>query len=331
MAATGVSATTEAVLEGISLAGKRILVTGASSGLGLETARALLRHGADVIGTMRESSTAGPALNQLRDAASEGAATFTCVTLDLASLDSVRQAADQLIRDGRALDVVIANAGVMGTPFSRTTDGFELQFGTNHLGHFVLVNRLLPLLKPGSRVVVLSSAAHRFSDVDLKDPNFDHTPYDTWTAYGRSKTANVLFAVELDRRYRSRGIRAAAVHPGGADTGLKRYMTQADMDAMVQRINSMAKAQTGAPAFKLKTVEEAAATTVWAAVVADAEEIGGRFCQDCAVAGLAHGEVIGPGVREYAIDPESAKALWVKSEELTGERASVTPDLTAAA
>lgn len=306
MSAYDVTTTTDDVLAGVDLSGRRILITGVSSGLGLETARALAAHGADVVGTVRDPARA------------EG--NMEMITLDLASLASVRTAADALIADGRRFDAVIANAGVMATPFERTVDGFEGQFGTNHLGHFTLINRIVPLLNDGARVVVLSSAAHRFSDVDLADPNFDETPYDTWTAYGRSKTANVLFAVEFDRRFKDRGIRAAAVHPGGADTGLKRYMTQADMDAMVARINSIAKAQTGAPAFKLKTIPQAAATSVWAAAVADADTIGGHFLQDCAVAPLAHAEVIGPGVREYAIDPDSAKALWIKSEELVGER-----------
>lgn len=301
-----VTTTTDDVLAGRDLSGKRFLVTGVSSGLGLETARALAAHGAEVVGTVRNPAGTNGSIET--------------ITLDLASLDSVHAAADGLITDGRKFDAIIANAGVMATPFERTVDGFEGQFGTNHLGHFALINRIAPLLKDGGRVIVLSSAAHRFSDVDLDDPNFEHTPYDTWTAYGRSKTANVLFAVEFDRRFRDRGIRAAAVHPGGADTGLKRHMTQADMDAMVARINSIAKAQTGAPAFKLKTIPEAAATSVWAAVVADPDVIGGHFLQDCAVAPMAHAEVIGPGVREYAIDPDSAKALWIKSEELIGER-----------
>ncbi|AUW57420.1 shikimate dehydrogenase [Sphingobium sp. SCG-1] len=316
MPAFDVTTTTDDVLAGLDLSGKRILVTGVSGGLGLETARALVAHGANVIGTVRDLANGDP----VRDAVGKAPGSLDLIALDLASLASVRAAADSLIADGRPLDVVIANAAVMATPSGKTVDGFETQFGTNHLGHFALVNRLAPLLREGARVVILSSAAHRFSDVDLDDPNFETTPYDTWSAYGRSKTANVLFAVEFDRRYKDKGVRAAAVHPGGADTGLKRHMSQSDMDAMVARINSIAKAQTGAPAFKLKTIPQAASTSVWAAIVADADEVGGRFCQDCAVAGLAHAEVIGPGVREYAVDPDNAKALWTKSEELVGER-----------
>ena len=320
MSAFDVNTTTDEVLVGQYLSGRRFLITGVSAGLGLETARALAAHGADVVGTVRDPGGAGEAMATVGAAAQRGGGDFAPIALDLASLVSVRAAAEALLADGRPFDAVIANAGVMAVPFGRTADGFEMQFGTNHLGHFLLANRIAPLIKPGGRLVVLSSAAHRFSDVDLADPNFEQTPYDTWTAYGRSKTANVLFAVEFDRRFKDKGIRAAAVHPGGADTGLKRHMTQADMDAMVARINSIAKAQTGGPAFKLKTVPQAAATSVWVAAVADGDEIGGRFCQDCAVAPLAHAEVIGPGVREYAIDPDSARALWGKSEEMVGER-----------
>lgn len=320
MAIFGMTTTTDDVLVGADLTGKRFLVTGVSSGLGLETARALVAHGATVVGTARNLAEAAEATAPVAAAAGKGGGRLDLMALDLGSLASVRAAASALVANGESFEAVIANAGVMATPFERTADGFERQFGVNHLGHFVLANRLASLIHMGGRLVVLSSAAHRFSDVDLGDPNFEDTPYDTWTAYGRSKTANVLFAVEFDRRYRDRGVRAAAVHPGGADTGLKRHMTQADMDAMVARINSIAKAQTGAPAFKLKTVEQAAATSVWVAVVADPEEVGGRFCQDCAVAPLAHAEVIGPGVREYAIDPDSARALWAKSEEMVGER-----------
>lgn len=315
-----VTTTTDDVLTGMTLSGKRILVTGTSSGLGLETARALVAHGAEVVGAVRDLARAEQACADVRAAAAAGGGQFSLITLDLASLVSVRAAADALIADGRPFDAVIANAAIMATPFGRTADGFEMQFGTNHLGHFALVNRIAPVIKDGGRVVVLSSAAHRFSDVDLDDPNFERTDYDAWIAYGRSKTANALFAVELDRRWKDRGIRAASVHPGGAETGLKRSVSQEDMDALVARINAVAKAETGAPAFKLKTIPQAAATSVWAAVVADGERIGGRYCEDCNVAPLAHGDGVRKGVREYAIDAETAKALWVKSEELIGKR-----------
>jgi NAD(P)-dependent dehydrogenase (short-subunit alcohol dehydrogenase family) len=239
--------------------------------------------------------------------------------LDLASLASVRACADALVAAGEPFDLVIANAGVMATPFGRTADGFETQFGTNHLGHFVLVNRIASLMKPGARLVNLSSAGHRFSDVDLDDPNFERTPYAEFTAYGRSKTANILFAVEFDRRHKEDGVRATAVHPGGIQTELGRYMTKDVRDAMITSINTANQAA-GAPAFSYKSIPQGAATSVWAGVVASAAEVGGLYCEDCHVAERVEGADIRGGVRAYALDPERAKALWAKSEEMVGEQ-----------
>jgi len=149
----------------------------------------------------------------------------------------------------------------MACPFGKTADGFEIQFGTNHLGHFVFVNRIASLMNPGSRLVNLSSAGHRFSDVDLDDPNFERTPYGEFVAYGRSKTANILFAVEFDRRHEAQGIRATAVHPGGIQTELGRYMTPEVRQQLIDRINA-ANAAAGAPAFSWKTIPQGAATSV---------------------------------------------------------------------
>jgi short chain dehydrogenase len=175
----GATSTTDEVLSGVNLRGQRILVTGVSAGLGIETARALAAHGADVVGAVRDLQKAKGATTQVaRDAATAGGS-FELVALDLASLKSVRECADELLAKGQFFDVVIANAGVMATPFGHTADGFETQFGTNHLGHFVLVNRIAPLLRKGSRLINLSSAGHRFSNVDLEDPNFERTPYET--------------------------------------------------------------------------------------------------------------------------------------------------------
>ena len=181
----GATSTTDQVLEGVDLSGKRVLVTGVSAGLGVETALALASHGAAVVGAARDLTKAKKATEGIRAGAVNGDE-FDLVELDLASLASVRGCADELVANGRAFDLVIANAGVMACPFGKTADGFETQFGTNHLGHFVLVNRIASLMKPGSRLVNLSSAGHRFSDVDLDDPNFDRAPYDPWIAYGRS-------------------------------------------------------------------------------------------------------------------------------------------------
>jgi NAD(P)-dependent dehydrogenase (short-subunit alcohol dehydrogenase family) len=316
----GATSTTDDVLDGVDLTGKRVLVTGVSAGLGVETARVLAAHGARVVGAARDLKKAHAATEQVRAQAKSGGG-LELVELDLASLASVRACADALVAAGDPFDLVIANAGVMATPFGRTADGFETQFGTNHLGHFVLVNRIAGLMKPGSRLVNLSSAGHRFSDVDLEDPNFDHTPYAEFTAYGRSKTANILFAVEFDRRHKAQGIRAAAVHPGGIQTELGRYMSPEVTEAMIANITKANEAS-GAAAFEWKTIPQGAATSVWAGAVAEAAAVGGKYCEDCHVAEIVEGGpelTIRGGVRAYALDPEHAKALWAKSEEMVGE------------
>ena len=314
----GATSTTDEVLSGVDLSGKRILVTGVSAGLGVETARVLAAHGAHVVGAARDLDKARAATGEVRAQASHGGG-LELIELDLASLTSVRACADSLVAAGQAFDVVIANAGVMACPKGTTADGFETQFGTNHLGHFVLVNRIATLLKPGSRLVNLASSGHRFSDVDLEDPNFEHTPYAEFVAYGRSKTANILFAVEFDRRRKAQGVRATAVHPGGIQTELGRYMSQEIRDAMIKQINE-ANAAGGQAAFAWKTIPQGAATSVWAGIVAPAELVGGLYCEDCHVAELAEGNDVRSGVRTYALDPERAKALWAKSEEMVGER-----------
>jgi NAD(P)-dependent dehydrogenase (short-subunit alcohol dehydrogenase family) len=315
--AFGATSPTDEVLEGVNLSGKRILVTGVSAGLGVETARALAAHGAWVVGAARNLDKAKPATEPVRAGAKNGGG-LELVELDLASLASVRACADALVAAGKPFDVVIANAGVMACPKGTTSDGFETQFGTNHLGHFVLVNRIASLMKPGSRLVNLSSAGHRFADVDLEDPNFDHTPYDEFVAYGRSKTANVLFAVEFDRRHKGHGVRATAVHPGGIHTELGRYMTPEITQRMVANIT--ASQPPGAAPFTFKTIPQGAATSVWAAVVAPADVVGAQFCEDCHVAEIIDNPAFRGGVRPYALDPEHAKALWAKSEEMVGER-----------
>jgi NAD(P)-dependent dehydrogenase (short-subunit alcohol dehydrogenase family) len=314
----GAQSTTDDVLQGVDLSGKRILVTGVSAGLGVETARALAAHGAQVVGAARDLAKARTATEPVRAGAAKGGG-LELVELDLASLAGVRACADALVAAGKPFDIVIANAGVMATPFGRTADGFETQFGTNHLGHFVLVNRLASLMRPGARLVNLSSAGHRFSDVDLDDPNFERTPYTEFGAYGRSKTANALFAVEFDRRHKAGGVRAAAVHPGGIMTELGRYMTPEVTQAMIDSINRATPAR-DAPAFSWKTIPQGAATTVWAGVVAAADEVGGRYCEDCHVAQIEANPDVRGGVQPYALDPERARALWAKSEELVGER-----------
>src|ERR1700722_4997292 len=254
--AFGATSTTEEVLEGTNLSGKRVLVTGVSAGLGVETARALVSHGAEVVGAARDLSKAQNATQQVRAQAALGGS-LTIIQLDLASLASVRRCADGLLTAGKPFDLIIANAGVMACPKGTTADGFETQFGTNHLRHFVLANSIASLLKSGPRLVNLSPAGHRYADVDLDDPNFEHSQYSEFVAYGRSKTANVLFAVEFDRRHKARGVRATAVHPGAIETeGGFRYVTAEVRETLIADIN--ASQPKGAPPFK--SVPQGAAT-----------------------------------------------------------------------
>ena len=318
----GATSTTNEVLSGINLKGKRILVTGVSAGLGVETARSLVAHGAQVVGAARDLKKAAAATEQVRKDAAANGGSFELVELDLANLKSVRACADELLAKGQPFDVVIANAGVMATPFGHTADGFETQFGTNHLGHFLLVNRIASLLRDGGRLINLSSAGHRYSNVDLNDPNFERTPYEPFVAYGRSKTANILFALAFDRRHRDRGVRAAAVHPGGIRTELGRYAEPGRIEKVIEEINRQLAAQGRGP-FQWKTIPQGAATSVWAAVVAKADHIGGQYCENCHVAEIVADDApitaVSEGVRRYALDAKSAEALWNKSEELVGE------------
>jgi NAD(P)-dependent dehydrogenase (short-subunit alcohol dehydrogenase family) len=318
----GATSSTEDVLSGVNLHGKRILVTGVSAGLGIETARSLAAHGAYVVGAARDLTKAETATTEVRKAAAANGGGFELIELDLASLKRVRASAEKLLAKKEPLDVVIANAGVMATPLGKTADGFETQFGTNHLGHFLFVNRVAPLIRKGGRLINLSSAGHRFSNVDLDDPNFERTPYDPFVAYGRSKTANILFAVAFDQRHRSRGVRAAAVHPGVIHTELARYVEPARIQALIDQISQQLAAE-GKPAFQWKTVPQGAATSVWAGVVAPANEIGGHYCENCHVGQLVGEDVtisgVSEGVRAYALDPKTAEALWKKSEQLVRE------------
>jgi NAD(P)-dependent dehydrogenase (short-subunit alcohol dehydrogenase family) len=288
----------------------------------VETARSLVAHGAHVVGAARDLNKATAATEQVKKDAAANGGSFELVELDLANLKSVRARADALLAKRQPFDVVIANAGVMATPFGHTADGFETQFGTNHLGHFVLVNRIASLLRDGGRLINLSSTGHHYSNVDLDDPNFERTPYEPFVAYGRSKTANILFALAFDRRHRDRGVRAAGVHPGGIRTELGRYAKPGRIEKVVEEINRQLAAQGKGP-FQWKTIPQGAATSVWAAVVAPANEIGGQYCENCHVGHIVPDDApitaVSEGVRGYALDPNTAEALWKKSGELVGE------------
>ncbi|MGW1538348.1 SDR family NAD(P)-dependent oxidoreductase [Streptomyces aureus] len=305
----GARSTAEEVLAGIDLSGKLAIVTGGYSGLGLETTRALAGAGAHVVVPARRPSTAREALADI-----EGTETDE---LDLGDLDSVRAFAERFLASGRTVDIVIDSAGIMACPETRVGPGWEAQFATNHLGHFALVNRLWPAIAPGgARVVSVSSAGHHYSGIRWDDVHW-RTGYDKWEAYGQAKTANVLFAVELDRRGRDFGVRAFALHPGGILTPLQRHLPRQEM---VERgwID-----EDGKPLNPegFKTPEQGAATQVWAATSPMLDGMGGVYCEDCDIAEPAPADGGRTGVRDWATDPEQASRLWELSAELTGVNA----------
>ncbi len=306
---SGFDATSTAsdVLAGIDLTGKLATVTGGYSGIGLETTRALTRAGAHVVVPARRRATAEEALRGLADVEID--------ELDLGDLDSVRAFAERFVASGRGIDVFIGSAGIMAAPETRVGPGWEAQFATNHLGHFALVNRLWPAFNPGARVVSVSSRGHHFGPVRFDDLNFEQG-YDKWLAYGQAKTANVLFAVQLDKLARDRGVRAFALHPGRILTELVRHLDRQELiDAgMVDETGQV----TGIGA---KTPEQGAATQVWAATSPQLDGLGGVYLEDCEVAEPTPADGTRVGVRDYAIDPALAERLWTVSAELTGVNA----------
>ncbi|RYJ23673.1 short-chain dehydrogenase/reductase [Streptomyces sp. L-9-10] len=305
----GARSTTQDVLRGIDLSGALAVVTGGYSGLGLETTRALTGAGAHVVVPARRRETAEKAL--------DGIDGVEVDELDLADLDSVRRFAERFLASDRTIDIVINNAAVMACPETRVGPGWEAQFATNHLGHFALVNRLWPAIVPGgARVISLSSSGHRNSPIRWDDMWFAHD-YDKWQAYGQAKTANALFAVELDALGRDSGVRAFSVHPGGILTPLQRHLAKEEMVAagwIDEEGNGLN------PAFK--TLEQGAATQVWAATSPRLAGAGGVYCEDCDIAEPASQDTsVAGGVRAYATDPEQAARLWRLSAELTGVNA----------
>lgn len=318
MSRFGFATTADEVLEGQDLAGRTILVTGGYSGLGHETARALAAKGAHVILSGRDATKLSAAADEI--ATMTGAKVDTLVG-DLASLASIRAAGVEARDRFTHLDVLINNAGVMAAPLGRTTDGFETQFGTNHLGHFALTRELMPLLQRGerARIVNLSSRAHHMGGVDFDDPNYERRDYDKWRAYGQSKTANVLFTVALEGRFGSRGIHAYAVHPGGIMTSLGRHMSEEDRAWMMGRLKALAERSADKSQGGLKTIPQGAATSVWAATAPELEGRGGVYLEDCHVAAVDDANPAG-GVRSYAVDTAKADRLWALSEELIGEK-----------
>jgi len=303
----GMRSTARDVLSGLSLAGVNAVVTGGYSGLGLEIVRALSGAGAMVTVPARRPETAKDALSGLKG--------VEVAALDLADLHSIDEFSRAFVASGRSLHVLINNAAIMANPETRVAGGYESQFATNHLGHFALVSGLEPALRAAgrARVVSVSSVGHKLSPVVFDDVHFEHRPYDKWKAYGQAKTANSLFAIELDRRAAKAGIRAYAVHPGGIMTPLQRYLPRDEMIAFGW-IDAEGKVNE-----RFKTPEQGASTAVWCSTSPMLAEVGGVYCEDCDIATLTpSGASRYSGVDPHAVDPVAATRLWSLSEQMTG-------------
>ena len=231
--------------------------------------------------------------------------------MELGNMASIRAFADRINARGEKIDILLNNAGVMASPYKETDDGFELQFGANHLGHFLMTNLIAPSLADGGRVVNLSSSAHGFSPVVFEDIMFKTREYHRWLSYGQSKTANALFAVGLNKRLAARGIEVFSVHPGAIQTDLSRHLTEEDYAMFNEAIESGSLA--------LKSVEQGAATGVYACTAPELAGKGGAYLADCRIAEMAEDGDPYTTVKPYAIDPEAAEALWAASEEYVGQ------------
>lgn len=311
----GLRSTPSEILEGRDLSGTFAVVTGGYSGLGFETTKALVNAGADVLVPARRPEHAAEILAPLGDAPGS----VSVEAMDLGDLESVRACAERVVAKGRSVDIAINNAAIMACPEARIGDGWESQFATNHLGHYVFINELWPLLAAdgGARVVALSSTGHKLSPMRWDDLNFAEG-YEKWPAYGQAKTANSLFAIHLDALGADAGVRAFAVHPGGIMTELQRHLPKEEMIAMgwvddEGNINEL-----------FKTPEQGAATSIWAATSPQLEGMGGVYCEDCDIAALTvEGDPMARfmGVSSHAVDADEAAKLWSVSSDLTGANA----------
>jgi len=313
----GAASTARDVIAGIDLSGKNAIVTGGYSGIGVETTRALLDAGARVIVPARDMTKAKANLAGMN---------AELVAMDLADPASINGLASSFLAKGEPLHLLINSAGIMACPLTRDARGYEMQFATNHLGHFQLTARLWPALRraQGARVVSLSSLGHRYAQVDFDDWNFERREYDRWVAYGQSKTANALFALALDEWGAPHGVHAYSVHPGRIITDLARYMSREEL----QRVGGLD--DQGRPIADLsrgmKNTEQGAATSIWAATSPLLNDIGGVYCEDCDIATLmpddevtaTRSSSLSSGVRRWATDPVAARRLWALSEALTG-------------
>jgi len=319
----GFESTAEEVAAGADLRGRVAVVTGASSGLGVETARAFAGRGATVVCTARDVAKAEAVAEGIRSATGNRA--VEVVGLELGSLASIHTCAGEILARHPAIHLLVNNAGVMACPLARTDAGFEMQLGTNHLGHFLLAGLLAPALRRGApaRVVCVSSSGHRFGSVDFDDPHYQRRPYDKWQAYGQAKTANIWHALELDRRLGRDGIRAFAIHPGMIVTELGRHLTDDDRKALLERVAAAAKASGGggsSASARWKQPAQGAATQVWAATAPELDGRGGLYLEDCHVAGPSPDSNAPAGYAPWALDAAGAERLWGMSEEMVGER-----------
>ena len=305
--------TTDDVLDGIDLSGRRFVITGAASGLGEESTRALAAHGASILMLARDPQKNADAAERVRAAVPD--AELSIDTVDLADLASIRAFADRHLESGQPIDVLMNNAGVMACPFGHTADGFEMQFGTNHLGHFELTRLLEPAVVAGDdpRIVILSSAAHGIADVDLDDPGFEHSEYDAWVAYGRSKSANALHALALSERLD--GVLSLSVHPGGIMTNLGRHLNDDLMNQMLDRAKERAEASGESGGMQFKSIPQGAATQIWAATSPDLVGHNGVYLADCGL-GVEGGNIGRDGFAPYIADAATAERLWDVSDQL---------------
>jgi NAD(P)-dependent dehydrogenase (short-subunit alcohol dehydrogenase family) len=307
----GFETTAEEVARDLDLKGETIVVTGGSAGLGIETIRVLALHGAQVVSVVRDVEKGRGAIERIREAVPDAA--IEIAEADLSDLESVRRGGDDIARRFPKIDRLINNAGVMACPFGRTAQGLETQLGTNHLGHFVLTSRLIGSVLAGApgRIINLSSAGHHHSSFRFEDPFFEKEAYDKWVAYGQAKTANILFSVALDKRFKDRGVRAFAVHPGAIMTELGRHLQKEDVEELMARRDGRE--------MVFKKVPQGAATSVWAATSSELDGRGGLYCEDCHVAETVEEAGAGVGVVSYALDESAADRLWALSEEWSGE------------
>jgi NAD(P)-dependent dehydrogenase (short-subunit alcohol dehydrogenase family) len=303
------NSTTYDVLEDINLVGKTVLITGGSTGLGAETARALASKGALVTIVARSADKLAKTADSIKADTGQDVET---ASLELDKPDTIRAFASEWLKSHDTLDILINNAGIMATPLERTKEGWESQFATNHLGHFLLTNLLAePLKASGSaRVVNLSSAGHMYAPVDLDDPNYESREYDALKAYGQSKTANIWFTLEISRRWADSGATSFAVHPGGIQTELGRNL-EPEVATMFQQMIK------DSPDI-WKTIPQGAATSCWAATSPDLAGKTGLYVEDCNISQPMTGDPMQGGYVPHAYDKDGAKALWELSNKLLG-------------